>query len=240
MERRAEFADQVMKLLAIFREKTAVANERVKLVHGIPYAAFIAMADLLESELASQTSELRKHAGAMAGEAAMDVSSDMNINVVWTQIVTAFKAEEIPASCFRLAWSNKDHPPGRPKQNMDKWKSCRLYMDVDQTLSALAMYLTKQRSQIALKRNDLRDQFSKEPYWVPGKHRQRFGRGREQTACWCFDVDKHPLGYLMCSDEEYEHYIMNVAAGDPRKGELFSIVHAIEEEERKKQNDDPS
>jgi hypothetical protein len=240
IEHRTEFAEMVMKVLAGWRERTAGPNERIKLVYGIPYAAFLAMGHLLESKLVGDPAllaALREHAGSMTGEATADVSADMNINVVWTQLITAFKAKAIPVSCFRLESTDRTCSPGQPAQNMDRWRSYRLFMDPDPTLAALAEYLAKQRAQVALKRKDLRDQLSKEIYWIKGSHRKRFGPGKDTAACWAFDVDRHPLGYLMCDDASYDKFIMKQEEGDPRKGELFSIIHEVEAEERKRENE---
>lgn len=103
----------------------------------------------------------------------------------------------------------------------------------------MKQFLVKQRSDITLRRKDLRDQLSKLPFWVEkndaGKPLyKRFGPGAASSLAWGFDLDKMPeLGYRPCTDEEWEDYMGNPDAGDPRKGPFYFIVNLIVENERK-------
>ncbi len=239
MERRAEFSESLLRFLESWRENPAAAGmeERNKLVHGVSFAAFKAMACLLQSHSGEEMGLLQKALLAHAREAGVDVVSELNINVFWTDLITAFKADAVPKSCFRIEWDNVEHPPGAPAQG--HWPTFRLFIDPDQTLTHLQMFLTKSRSQISLKRKDLRDQLSRNPYWIEGKHSKRFifGDSRATTKCWGIEVDKHPLGYQPVSDEQYDAMLFKAHEGDPRKGDLFVIVDAIlkMEKDREKQ-----
>jgi hypothetical protein len=189
------------------------------------------MANLLESHEPAELTALRKHALASASDAAADVISETNINVVWEHLITAFRAGDIPKSCFKLMTTHLDYAPEAPGQ--PGWKSYDLFMDVNSTLSALNAYLVKQRIAMTLNRKDLRDQFGKERSWIPGRHAQRFGTGSETVTCWGFKLDFHEMGYRKVSDEEHmDHLQHSTQQSDPRKGPLYAIVHAVEEAER--------
>ncbi len=239
MERRAEFVERFRFNLTEWLDAPGLKgmSEREKRVHGIDYAAFMGMESLVApggaevhtgEQLGAFTDFMVEHA---KGSAA-DVSSETNISVFWTDLLTAFKAEEISLNCFRIESTYAAHPPAAENQS-GGWQSYRLFMDPDATISALAIYLARQRSAITLKRKDLRDQLSKNAYWIDGQITKRMGTGNECTKAWGFKLDDHPMGYQPATDAEYEHYLLHAVEGDPRKGPLYAIVHALEERERK-------
>jgi hypothetical protein len=83
-----------------------------------------------------------------------------------------------------------------------------------------------------LSRKDLRDQLSREPYWIGGKLRKRFGPGMAVKACWGIELDRHPLGYHRVSDQEFLDWVglgleARAERGDPRKGPLFGIIEVL-------------
>lgn len=245
LEHREEFAQLVLSQVRTWRENSQGVGERDKLVYGIPYAAFKVMSVLLQSHSAAEMAEFKNFVVAHAGEASADVMSELNINIFWTELLNAFKQGAIPEGCFRVEVTRVNFAPQRPNQTRcgmmgqgSGWNSYKLYIDPAATLSALQLFLTKQRATIPLKLKDLRDQLSKNPYWVQGKHRKRFNlenKGAGSTACWCIDLDSHPMGYSMVSDAEYDAYIHphSTDPDDPRVGELYLIVNAVNQRENK-------
>jgi hypothetical protein len=140
------------------------------------------------------------------------------------------------------------HPPGAPNQVKyvddegivrDGWKSYRLYIDVNQVLSALQIYLVKGRNTMGLRRNDLRDQLSKMPFWIDGGKKgltKWFGSGSSGGAskAWGFALDSmRDLGRLEISDQQYHEFLSNMAEGDPRRGPFYAIVSVLEKLKRK-------
>jgi hypothetical protein len=234
MERRSEFVTALKRNLAEWIEAPGLTgmNEREKRVYGIDWAAFEAMNGLMGSAFdTKQMGGFLNFMVATAKSSSADVVSETNINVFFSELLTAFKAGAIPEACFKTMSEHKPHPPGAPEQ-AGGWREYKLYMDPDSTISALQIYLTKGRSTVPLRRKDLRDQLSKNAYWIAGKLRQRFGDGDEVTACWGFDLDKHPLGYQPVPQKDYEYLLLHPGEGDPRKGPLFAIVNAVEKRER--------
>lgn len=241
MERRGEFVRRFRDVFKGWITNPALAkvNARERAVHGVAYAGWLAMASLLESHDATELSGFKAFMMEHLKGAASDVTSETNINVFWTDLITAYKEEAVPLECFRIEREQLPHPPGATNQNQHggyiqgNWKSYRLFMDPERMLSALGIYMTKGRATVALKRKDLRDQLSKNPYWIEGKIKKRFGQGGEVTHCWGVKVDLHPLGYQgPVPDEAHEHYLLHPEEGDPRKGPLYVIVHALEAKER--------
>ena len=56
-----------------------------------------------------------------------------------------------------------------------------------------------------------------------------------QTKCWGFDLDKMgEMGRRVCSDEAYQNYLLHPEDGDPREGPFYTIVHRLEEIEKKR------
>jgi hypothetical protein len=250
IERRSEFSALVLRNLQTYREASDMAgvNERDKMVHGVSYSSWLALVEMLQSHSAAEAHEFRRFMLSHAREASVDVVSELNINVFWTDLIVAFKAGEIPLSCFRLQWTSLECPPGYlPDQTTQgRWASYRLFIDPEATLSALQIYLTKARQQITLKRKDLRDQLSRNEYWIEGQHRLRFGHCGATTAAWGFNIDKHPLGYNKVTDAEHNAFLMNTRASDMdhpgesvdrRLGDLYTIVKAVEKEELKREKD---
>jgi hypothetical protein len=231
MERRGEYVKVVLCYLRSWMNLCELANvnERHKIVHGVAWAGWMGMCALLDgqSHEAKEGKAFKAFLIAHTLAAAQDVMSDTNINVFFNYWIQGFKDGEIPLDCFRLEKQELSEPPGAVGQG--RWTAYFLWADYERLLIALRKWLSKMGASVPLERNDLRDQMSKNPYWVHGKWRTRFGTGGATTAAWVISVDQHPLGYRPVSDEEFERYRQNPDEGDPRKGPLFEIVHALEQ-----------
>lgn len=248
MERRTEFVRSVFQYLEEFVARPGTVSEREKMVHGIDWAGMRAMADLLGVKLALAFDDfVLDH----MEHAAVDVTADTNINVFWTDLISAFNADAVPTDCFRIERADEatEYPSGR------RWTSYVLFCEPNGMISALAAHLRKQGQSVSLRRNDLRDQLSKNPYWIPtihGRaHKKRFGSGSAGgIQAWGFRLDDHPLGRQDVTEEEFKASLngapksLNAEVtpftfkdGDPRKGPLFAIVHELERLEEKKRRE---
>ncbi len=239
LEHRAEFVERFFQEFKKWDEMEM--DPRLKIVHGVGYAAWRAMWMQLtvsaeyfqELFTLEEAKSFRQWLLDHSARASADVVSETNINVLWTDLLPAVMSGAIPANCFRLEWDGLEGPPGAvPDQEgcfvQGTWKSYRIYIEPDSMLAALQKELVKQRGNIALRRKDLRDQLSREEYWIQGALRKRFTRGGAGgIPCWGIAVDKHPLGYIPVPDEVYLAYRANKSAGDPRKGSLFELVDWI-------------
>ncbi len=251
MERRAEFVLGVFKYLKLFLTGQHLLSEREKMVHGIDWAALRAMADLVGVETPGEFDDfVLEHMTHASG----DVTAETNINVFWTDLINAFNEDAIELGLFRLESEHYhrdagdkltgrrlEYPAGEP------WVSYTLFFEPNGVVSALAAHLRQRGQTVSLRRNDLRDQLSKNPYWVPGRHRKRFGAGLAGgIPAWGIRLDRHPLGRQEVTPEEFQAALdphpRNLSAavqphsfldGDPRKGPLFAIIHALEQREEK-------
>lgn len=228
---RGAYVSRVLSLMGEWelRPELQSVDARVREVYGTAWAGWMAFNELVkgfhETTKGHFTDWLSKHVQG----AAADVTSDMAINMFWQDLVTAFKAKAIPNSCFRINHTTLEHPPGCTNKNdhgnyvQGRWNSYSLFIDPEQTLSNLKIYLRKSNEAPLLRRSDLQKQLSKQSYWLPGKNQKRFGKS--SIKGWGIEVDAHPLGYQQITDDEA---ISDALAGeDPRKGPLFEIIAAI-------------
>ena len=262
MVHRPEFVRMVMTLAADWFTSAATKEipERSRVTYSLAYAAFRAASVLFESHTAQEMDDFKAFIIGRASSAAEDVSSDVNVNVFVQDVITAYKAGAIPDECFRVEKERVAFPGDNYRQagagytapNQGPWDSYKLYMDPNQVISALQIYLRKGGQSVTLKYKDLRDQLSKNEFWVKleggKKLYKRFGKkgSMDTTAAWGFHVDLHPLGLQHIDDETFkaalkpgEQKVFDDEAGlifeegDPRKGDLFAIVGGVE----KKQED---
>jgi hypothetical protein len=248
MEHRPEFVKMVMSQVSNWFNgpETSSIPERSRVTYSLAYAAFVAASVLFESHTPEEVAKFKKFATQRAIAAALDVESDKNTNIFIEQVITAYKAGEIPNKYFRLDTELKDHPPGAPNQG--RWASHVLLFSPTDVISALQIYLRHAGITLQLRQKDLRDQLSKNAFWYnapPGRQPVRRIGG---TSCyaWGIIIDKHPLGYQPVSDEDLEAAAnapksMAEAGltfgreGDPRKGPLFAIIDGLLEEEKAKE-----
>jgi hypothetical protein len=242
IEHRREFVRLVQTYMENWSHEDI--DTRLRIMHGVGYSAWMAMAALLQSHLAGETGAFKQYLIGHSRRAQDDVQSDHNINVFIEELVTAAKMEAIPADCFKILEEYAPHAPGAPGQ--PGWKIYVLLIDPDPTIAALNIWLTKQRMTLPLKRQDLRDQLSRCDYWYQlpesdkGAKRKlvvRFGSGSGTSLAWGIVADKHPLGYRQVPDEEFDAYLANNKSGDPRKGPLFTLIEWVLEEQRKARED---
>ena len=181
----------------------------------------------------------RKHVLAHAKLMAAEVTSETNINVFLTDFLTAFKANAVSLDCFRLEYAQADNPPGWPNQG-GGWRSYKLFIDPEQTVSAINQHLRKEGRVLSLTVKDLQAQLSKTEYWVEDAPTKRIGPkgSRVVTRCWGFQLDNLPQGRVDCTDEAFTAYktlrISDTAGddADPRRGPFYAIVAAIEAADR--------
>jgi hypothetical protein len=240
--RRAEFVGLVMEEIETWMNDPALKQvpSREKVTHSVCYAAFAATARILGSHSVEEILGYRHFLAVHAARAADDVASDVNVNVFIQDLIVAYNAGAIPNACFRVEGTRMEHPPGSPNQGL--WMQYTLFIDYNQATSHLGIFLTKGRQTVTLRPKDLRDQLSRNDFFIQGKGQlvKRFGPvgSTANAGAWGILVDKHPLGYRKVSDEDLQAalvpdrdrkldaigHVFRESCGDPRKGTLFSIV----------------
>jgi hypothetical protein len=239
LERRAEFVRHTLRFIDEWRKNSIpdVKNEREKLVLGISYGAWMATCALLQSHEASETTAFRQSAIEYLRSASEDVFRDTNVIIFWRDFITCWKANAIPRSCLKVKGEAKEHPPGMP--GMGPWISYTLFIEPNTCLSEMQAHLSRQNGKLVLGRNDLRDQMKALPYFRPppkdakGEKKYfniRFGSGKDSCTnrAWAIGLDEHPDGLQRnATRDDYNKFLMDETLGDPRKGPLFAIVHAL-------------
>ena len=155
---------------------------------------------------------------------------------------------------FTSSVTESDHVPVlRPEfktpdePNQLNWTEYTLYIHPEDTIAAVQVWLRAQNAIITLKRKDLRDQLSKNDFWVTnpsardGCCRKKFSREDTRSAtavAWGIKVDKHPLGYQRQSDAVMAEACKKIATdGDPRRGPLFMLVEWVLAADKRAQPD---
>ena len=236
LENRRRFVSLVQGYLETWSREEI--DPRLRIVHGVGYASWMAMASLLQSHSSEEVARFRKYMVEHSKSAAQDVVSELNVNVFVEELITAFKMGAIHWSCFKVKKEHKPHAPGHPGQ--PGWEECVLLIDPEPTIAALNIWLTKQRQTLTLKRKDLRDQLSRAEFWYQPEGKKlytRFGGTGAVSLAWGIIADKHPLGYREVSDEEYEKFLLAPENGDPRKGPLYHLIEGVLEAQRKAANE---
>lgn len=242
LERRAEFVPQTLRFINDWRKNpiSGVKNDREKIVLGIAYGAWMATCALLQSHGATDTTAFKQFAISHLQSASEDVVGETNVTIFWNTFITCWKAGAIPRSCVKVKGELTEHPPGMP--DLGAWTSYTLYIEPNATLSAMQAYLSRQNGTLVLSRSDLRDQMKPLPYFhLASKDANgiakylciRFGTGKDSSSmrAWGIDLDLHPYGLQRdATREDYDKFLMNDSLGDPRKGALFVIVHALLED----------
>ena len=77
-----------------------------------------------------------------------------------------------------------------------------------------------------MKRKHLRDQLSKNPYWIPAHKKEWMSEAVQHVLA--FDLNLHQWGCQPVADVNpaYMEYVSTVKR-DPRRVPLFAIVHAL-------------
>ncbi|MDE2099464.1 MAG: hypothetical protein KGL39_19590 [Patescibacteria group bacterium] len=256
IEHRREFVAQVQTFMESWSKERI--DPRLRIMHGVGFASWMAMASLLQSHSYDEISRFKTYMVGHSQRAHEDVQSDHNTNVTIEEMVTACKMQAIPWQCFKVLERHVEHAPDAPNQNrvwcpaksptngwVSGWYEYILLIDPDPMLAALNIWLTKQRQALPLKRKDLRDQLSKSEFWYqlpedpktkqPKKLNVRFGVGNSTSLAWGIIADKHPLGYRKITDEEFMELD---ETGDPRKGPLFKLIEWVLNEYRQAERED--
>jgi len=240
MERREEFVRLMARGLGDWLETTALTgmDQREKMVHGIGYASWLAACFLFESHPAEETREFKAFTVGHTKLTAADVVSETNINVFLQDLLTAFNADAVPTTCFRLESESLDCLKDWPNQG--RWTSYKLYINPEQTVSAINIYLRKEGRTLSLRVKDLQAQLSKTEYWIPDVGTKRIGAkgAMANVRAWGLELDKLPaaLGRQEVSDEVYTHWLRHRDQDgedtDPRRGPFYAIVGKLQEKER--------
>ena len=247
MQRRPQFVENVLNQIEYWMEHPDLKRvpSRDRITHAISYAAFSSAAALFGSHLPIEMEDFRVWLVNHAENSATDVKDSQFTNVFIQEVVVGVTADAISPEYFRVETEYTTDELGLV------WQRVKLFMEPYGVINALQIHLRKSGGNVTLKYKDLRDQLSKQPFWIhpaAGKDciKKRFGTvgSRATKMAWGIEVDLHPLGRQSCTLEEVQAALKNTgqqdlseielqfADGDPRKGPLFSIVEAVRKFEK--------
>ena len=234
-------------------------DDRARIVHGASYASFAALSSLLESHGAEDIRGFKEYLLGHVAEAVGEVQQHVWVNSFWGELLAANTAGEFGHTrmdvgrYFKVVEDNRALLPpmsdyqkhaGSERPHMT-WRSYRLYV-LPEALNVVRMYKRKMGQDFPLSRDDLRNQMRSRPYWIPGNlegeaHLQRFPGKKSPQRCWCIMLDRHEMGYQQVSDEvfdqsrfspgdtEREKEVPRDEWCDPRRGDLYVLLDALEE-----------
>jgi hypothetical protein len=251
---RAEFARLVVDQIGCWVNdpKLRDCDERSRIVHGAAYAAFAALAYLLESHGAPEVRAFRDWLRGYIEGAQKDVREQLYVSQFFQDILSADKAGFFGDTSSELrryfktvdkdekvadeALTERQREMGR-QTGWCAWQGKLLYIVCKDVVERVMAYRRSIGVAENLSRKDLHDQMKGRPYFVPpgkkGSHQIRFEGGGQETA-WCIDLDRHEMGLQQMSDEDFEatlrpngDFVMSTDWEDPRRGPLFVLVDRL-------------
>lgn len=231
LQNRKEFVGHVLKFMNQWRDSESLKGieDRVRMVHGVSYAAYRAMGEMLHSHCEQEVVAFENAMVLHCRKANEDVLAQGNVSVFWEELAACVADGKMPLKFFRLEAESVKGAPDRPNQGY--WRTCHIYFDPTSVIAALQEWLVKRRESLALKIGDLRDQNSRQPFWL-GSVPKRLPGSKATKRCWGINLDKHPLGYRPISDEEYQQFKADEEDGDPRKGPLYELVEKLDNRDK--------
>jgi len=243
LRNRKEFARLTLDQMKGWIDKRGgtIKDARARIVHGASYAAFAAMAALLQSHGADLLNGFAEFLQQHCVEAVSEVKEQVNVNQFWTDLLAALTSNafgETPADrrhMFIAIKKKGDQPPAGLTEHQREvgeknpkycWMGYRLYFRSDPVIDALRRYKRLMRFHLPLDRADLRSQMKSRPYWVAPKrdvHKQRFQGAKTTLSCWCVDLDlfEGGLGFNPVTDEEFQASLCR--DGNIEEGEFLSM-----------------
>jgi len=232
-------------------------EQRARYVYGVGYSAMASMVSLLNSHSPTDIKQFHRFTLVECAAGSATVAENVDVNRIWTDIVNALRAGVFGHGRADLSKMFKArrlgesiHPPGVDPHDAHeecvhcfrgiRWVSYRLYFVHGVVLDLLQRHYRQQGKTMSLNHSDLKSQMSQRRSWVNPPngcvHKQRFGDAPAGSNCWAVDLDFHELGYQPVTDDVMRDSWekspgVSWPTGewvDPRKGELFEIVHAVE------------
>lgn len=239
----------------------ATVEPRSRYAYGVSYASFMALQELMPIYDSKRCAEFRLHLISKTISAAEELAALTDVVRFFDILIDAVKAGVFGRSSAELAryfkWmpNPKGNPPLSARQLQDgsehpylAWRSGILYFQPGVVIRILQKWLHAQGKAFPLDQADLLKQLKAKGFFIPARsdhgHQQRFGKGASKNQyCWAIDPDKFAeLGLRLVSDEDWNaslHPDGDTSRPrlapcdwiDPRRGPIFAIVDALEEDE---------
>ena len=200
MDNRIVFVESTTSFLdSWMKTRTQIADERTRFVHGAGYAAYMALAEMLEINVDAMAFALSvtKH----ANQAFEDVHDETMVNRFWTDVISAISRGAIPREYFVEKEITLNAAGAYDSAGMELAGASRIravFIAAREVFDEYAQDIRKRGDTSPLSKNDIQREILKENYWIePGGayrgHRIQFN-GRRFGGCWAINLDKFPLG----------------------------------------------
>lgn len=241
IQHRREYVALVLRQIEFWMQHPDLEGipSRDKITHAVAFAGWTAATVMFESHGADEATEFRRFLMSHAAASACDVKTSVNVNVFVQELITAVGFDAVPLECLRVETE-------KMRDEFGDWDHYLLFIEPQMALNAIQIHLRKSGQSLPLRDKDLRDQLSKNPFWIRGKGKdaqikKRFGLpgSKVSKTAWGIDVDLHPLGRQPVNHELFLNSVKSSSEktladigdvfkdGDPRRGPLFSVVEAV-------------
>ena len=235
----------------------AQTDPRGRFSYGVAYAAFLALNEIIPVYAAKDCAQFEKWLLDKTQDSTREVSERVELNLFWKAILSMLdtgwfgKTPEEVGRYFKLLDNKRSTPRFSERQIKDAQEDPRralivpiIAMRPRLLFPRVNEYMRNQGGPLPPSQSDVQAQMRVHSYFVPGPkqgHQIKFGRGATNNSyCWLIDLVELPeLGLREVSDEEWiaklfregnpDHGMIPVDEwADPRKGEMFAIVEALQ------------
>jgi hypothetical protein len=236
----------------------AQTDPRGRFSYGVSYAAFLALNEIIPVYTGNDCAQFRRWLIEKAKASTREVSERVDLNQYWKVILSMHahgwfgKTPEEIGRFYKVVENKNSTPRFSERQIKDAVEDPRralkvpiLAMRPGPVIYLMNKYIYTQGGTLPLSQSDLQAQMREHSYFVPGPrqgHQMKFGRGAKNNSyCWCFDLAQFDeLGLREVPDEDWiasfyrdgnpDNGMLPIDEWvDPRKGELFSIVEALKD-----------
>jgi hypothetical protein len=234
-------------------------DPRSRFSYGVSYAAFMALNEIIPVYTGNDCTKFRNWLIEKAQASTREISDRVELNQFWTTILSMHanglfgKTPEEIGRFFKVVENKRAAPRFSERQAKDAMEDSRralkvpkLAMQPGPVIALMNNYIRNQGGPLPPSQSDLQAQMRERAYFVSAASRQghqlKFGRGAKNNSyCWCIDLAQFDhLGLREVSDEDWiasfyrdgnpDNGMLPIDQWvDPRKGELFSIVGALED-----------
>jgi hypothetical protein len=262
LRQRGQFAARLIEHLTAWERLPALAgtDSRGRYCHGISYAAWLALNEIIPVCAASQLAQFQKWLIEKTKTSTCEVADRLALQLFFKDLVNmqvtgwfGKTAEEI-SRYFKVV-KNRNAPPRFSERQLKDaaddprrdLKAPCLAIRPGPVFALWHKYLRHQGRDTPQSQSDVQAELKVCAYYVPGPrqgHQMKFGRGaRSNSYCWLIDLARfEDFGLREVSDEAWEQSFYQdgdsncgvIPASewvDPRKGELFTLVDALKEED---------
>jgi hypothetical protein len=200
MNNRRDFNENLASHLSIWmKSQLGIPDDRTRFVHGAAYAAFTALAEMLNIsnvDLNAFANYTVKHANL----AFDDVHDETMVNKFWTDVISAINRGNIDRRLFdekSIVLSPKGAYDPALVELSGAPRIESVFLAPNEVFDMYALDLRRRGDAAPLSKNDIQREISKEEYWIEPAGTQRIHRatlnGHRYNGVWVINLEKFPF-----------------------------------------------